>query len=146
MFNYCVAKNEDIKTVTDLLMLLYYEDDYNELYNSNKEYIENPKMRFFLAFDGNEAIGIAHVALREDYVEGTSGGTVGYFEALYVKPDYRGKGVARKLCSLCEDWSREQGCTEFSSDCDLSNDDSLKFHLKLGFEEAGRIICFTKNL
>jgi len=28
----------------------------------------------------------------------------------------------------------------------LDNEESLKFHLKMGFAEANRIICFTKSL
>ena len=31
-------------------------------------------------------------------------------------------------------------------DCELTNDRSLAFHLSVGFEEANRIICFTKQL
>jgi aminoglycoside 6'-N-acetyltransferase I len=38
------------------------------------------------------------------------------------------------------------GCKEFASDCKLENTESLRFHLKIGFEEAGRIICFKKDL
>ena len=40
----------------------------------------------------------------------------------------------------------EMGCTEFASDCELDNTDSLRFHLHAGFEEAGRIICLRKSL
>lgn len=36
-----------------------------------------------------------------------------------------------------------RGC---SPTCELDNEDSLKFHLKMGFAEANRIICFTKRL
>lgn len=41
---------------------------------------------------------------------------------------------------------RKQGCTEFASDCELDNEASLAFHLKMGFAEANRIICFTKRI
>lgn len=36
-----------------------------------------------------------------------------------------------------------RGC---SPTCEFGNSDSLKFHLKMGFAEANRIICFTKRL
>ena len=39
-----------------------------------------------------------------------------------------------------------RSCREFASDCELSNLESLAFHLRLGFVEANRIICFTKKL
>ena len=41
---------------------------------------------------------------------------------------------------------KTKGCTEFASDCELSNVQSVQFHLNVGFEEANRIICFTKKL
>ena len=40
----------------------------------------------------------------------------------------------------------KMGCSEFASDCELSNEASLAFHLKMGFAEANRVICFAKTL
>ena len=91
-------------------------------------------------------IGFAQCQLRRDYVEGTSTSPVGYLEGIYVCPEYRGAGLARALLSRCEAWAREQGCSEFASDCELTNTASLAFHQALGFTEANRIICFTKKL
>ena len=53
---------------------------------------------------------------------------------------------AARLLSACENWAKEKGCREFASDCELTNTDSQKFHLSLGFQEANRVICFTKKL
>ena len=55
-------------------------------------------------------------------------------------------GLAKELLKACETWSKEQGCSEFSSDCELENENSLKFHLKMGFEEVNRVICFMKRI
>jgi len=150
--SYRVAKIEDIEAITKLSGLLYcgdYSDkkhEYDELFDSNKKYLTNPKMAMFLAFDKERAVGFSHVSFRNDYVEGTNGGPVGYLEGIYVSPDYRRLGIARTLCSMCEDWSREKGCVEFASDCIIENHDSLRFHLKIGFTEVNRFICFTKSL
>ena len=46
----------------------------------------------------------------------------------------------------CENWAGEHGCTEFASDCELTNTTSLNFHLRLGFQEENRIICFKKMI
>ena len=56
------------------------------------------------------------------------------------------KGIASALCTECENWAREMGCTEFASDCELINKDTLDFHLSVGFAEENRIICFKKNI
>lgn len=100
----------------------------------------------FLVYEGNEAIGFAQCGLRHDYVEGTGSSPVGYLEAIYVAEPYRRRGYAKLLLAACEVWAKEQGCTEFASDCELNNQESLYFHMKVGFEEANRIICFVKKL
>lgn len=91
-------------------------------------------------------MGFAQCQLRRDYVEGTESSPVGYLEGIFVAEEYRHQGVARKLLAACEIWAKEQGCTEFASDCELANTASLRFHLNVGFQEANRIICFTKKL
>ena len=108
--------------------------------------IVSPEAACFLAFDGDEAIGFAQCQLRHDYVEGTSSSPVGYLEGIFVLPEYRGQGCARQLLNACERWAGEMGCREFASDCELDNAASLAFHLKAGFTEVNRIICFTKTL
>ena len=79
-------------------------------------------------------------------MEGTDSSPVGYLEGIYVAEEYRKHGIARELLAACERWAKEKGCTEFASDCELDNTQSLQFHLNVGFEEANRIICFTKKL
>ena len=84
--------------------------------------------------------------LRFDYVEGTDSSPVGYLEGIFVLEEYKKRGYAKELLGECQNWAKDQGCLEFASDCELDNEDSLKFHLKMGFAEANRIICFTKSL
>ena len=100
----------------------------------------------FMAWNDNTAIGFAQCGFRHDYVEGTETSPVGYLEGVFIEVDYRRQGIARELVRACQIFAKEQGCTEFASDCELDNEESLQFHLKMGFEEANRIICFTKKL
>ena len=67
-------------------------------------------------------------------------------EGIFVLEEYKKRGYAKELLGECQNWAKDQGCLEFASDCELDNEDSLKFHLKMGFAEANRIICFTKSL
>ena len=100
----------------------------------------------FLAWNSNKAVGFAQCGLRHDYVEGTNSSPVGYLEGIFVTSEYRRQGSAKMLLTACQNWAKEQGCVEFASDCKLINEDSLRFHLNMGFEEANRIICFIKRL
>lgn len=132
--------------LTELALKLWPGHGYEDLFEELKEIIIRQDAAFFLAYEGERPVGFAQCQLRHDYVEGTSFSPVGYLEGIYVEADCRGRGLAGQLLGACEDWARAMGCAEFASDCELENTQSLHFHLKLGFEEANRIICFTKKL
>lgn len=100
----------------------------------------------FLACEGDVSVGFAQCQLRHDYVEGTSTSPVGFLEGVWVHPAHRRYGVARQLVEACQQWALQAGCSEFASDCEIDNADSLAFHLSLGFAEAGRTIWFHKRL
>ena len=110
------------------------------------ELLADPEAALFTAKRKGEAVAFAQCQLRHDYVEGTASSPVGYLEGVYVDEAHRKQGVAAALLRACEAWAKEKGCAEFASDCELDNRDSLRFHLSVGFEEANRIICFTKKL
>ena len=123
-----------------------WEHDPIELEPEFAELTSSPEAACFLAFDGAKAVGFAQCQLRHDYVEGCDTSPVGFLEGIYVDDAHRRGGVARALLSACEDWARSVGCTEFASDCELDNHDSLAWHLKAGFEEVNRTIWFAKKL
>ena len=137
------AEFSDLPVLTDLALKLWPGHDRDEMHEALASIMENPNAAFFLA---ENASGFAQCQLRYDYVEGTESSPVGYLEGIYVEENCRRKGIARELLAVCEYWARKQGCREFASDCELTNTQSLRFHLGLGFEEANRIICFTKKL
>ena len=142
---YRKASHGDIGSVTDLLCKLY-EMPRDELLAENEQHFADANQAFFLAFDGDGAIGISHGSLRREYVNGTNDGLKGYLEAIYVLPEYRLNGVAAELVRASELWAGRCGCREFASDCLLSNTDSYNFHLKIGFKETERNIFFLKAI
>jgi aminoglycoside 6'-N-acetyltransferase I len=117
-----------------------------ELQNEAQALLNDPQAAVFLWEQDGAAAAFAQCGLRHDYVEGTRSSPVGYLEGVFVDPKLSRRGIARALVQACEAWARRQGCSEFASDCEISNRDSLLFHLGVGFEEAGRIICFVKPL
>lgn len=132
----------DIKTLARLACMLWPDHGEADMRLDLLRIMEQKDAAFFLAGE----VGFAQCQLRHDYVEGTASSPVGYLEGIYVDEGFRNLGVARKLLSACQDWARAVGCREFSSDCELSNTQSLHFHLSMGFSEANRIVCFTKKL
>lgn len=140
------AGTEQGGTAAELALLLWPGHTLSELEAEFQEIICSPEGAVFLAWEGESAAAFAQCQLRHDYVEGTDSSPVGYLEGVYVRPEYQKRGVARALLRACEEWAREMGCKEFASDCEIHNEQSLRFHLGCGFNEANRIICFTKKL
>ena len=138
------ATRQDAGAAAALALQLWPENDAPALTAEMEEIIQDGAV--FLAEEGGAAIGFAQCQLRHDYVEGTETSPVGYLEGVYVLAAHRRRGVARALLAACEQWARAQGCREFASDCELTNAESLLFHLNMGFIEANRIICFTKDI
>lgn len=92
-----------------------------------------------------ELVAFIEAGLR-DYGEGCETSPVGYIEAWYVDPHVRGQKLGRELARVAEQWAREKGCTEMASDTWLENDVSIAAHLRMGYEEAERLVHFVKRL
>ena len=140
------AIEQDAKVLADLALMLWDGHDVAELREEFTELLKSKEAACFLACEAGIPVGIAQCQLRHDYVEGTRTSPVGYLEGIFVRPEFRHRGLAKQLLEACESWAKEKGCMEFASDCELGNDASLNFHLRMGFTEANRIICFTKKL
>ena len=140
------AEAKDLPILGELACGLWPHHTPDAMRAEMAETLEMPDAAFFLAFAEKTSVGFAQCQLRHDYVEGTTTSPVGYMEGIYVMPEYQNHGLAKQLLGACESWAREKGCTEFASDCELSNDAGFSFHLSMGFTEVNRIICFRKTL
>ena len=140
------ATKEDSLILAELAVKMWSNHSVEELQKGFLEVISNLNSECFIKYSDNIPIGFAQCGLRFDYVEGTKSSPVGYLEGIFVEENFRNKGYAKELLNACESWSKDKGCREFASDCELDNQTSLKFHLSMGFDEANRIICFRKEL
>jgi aminoglycoside 6'-N-acetyltransferase I len=105
-----------------------------------------PNYAVFIAssVDGQK-VAFIEAGLR-DYGEGCETSPVGYIEAWYVDEHIRGQKLGRDLIYAAEQWAREKGCTEMASDTWLDNETSIAAHLRLGYQEADRLVHFMKRL
>ena len=140
------AKTEDAKVLAGLAIQMWTDHDPEDMAEEFRELVMNAEAVCFIKYADDKPVAFAQCQLRHDYVEGTESSPVGYLEGIFVAEGYRKKGYAAELLAECEEWAREKGCSEFASDCELDNNDSLKFHLALGFEESNRIIWFRKGI
>ena len=140
------ATQEDAFQVAQLAAQLWPSQTTEEFEEEFKALLADTNAAVFLCQVQRTPMGFAQCQLRHDYVEGTENSPVGYLEGVFVEEGYRNQGYAGKLLAACEQWAKDKDCTEFASDCELENTQSLAFHLRCGFQEANRIICFTKRL
>lgn len=140
------GKEEDISVLAELAIQMWESHSAAEMAEDLAEIMAKEDAQFFIKYEREIPVGFAQCQLRHDYVEGTESSPVGYLEGIFVRADYRHRGYAGELLRECEKWAREKGCREFASDCELVNEDSRRFHMAMGFSEANRIICFTKEL
>lgn len=136
----------DIDALADLALELWPDHSREEMGSEMAPLLAATDAAVFGWQEEGRWEAFAQCQLRHDYVEGCETSPVGYLEGIYVREPLRGRGVARALLAACQAWAKARGCAEFASDCELSNEDSLRFHLAAGFQEADRIICFAKRL
>lgn len=140
------ADINNIDIVVELALELWPDNDKMELKREMEKLIEGKNSAIFLYNIDNKYVGFSQVGLRIDYVEGTSSSPVGYLEGIYVRENYRKNKIGTELLKAGEEWAKEKNMIEFASDCEMDNIDSYNFHMKLGFIEANKIICFKKDL
>jgi len=106
----------------------------------------NPSFATFLAMDGDgRPCGFLEASLRP-HADGCRSRPVGYVEGIFVDPVIRGRGIGRALVAAAGRWALSHGCSEMASDCLHDNEASIRFHERLGFEVAERLIHFRRPL
>ena len=140
------ATSKDSLALAKMAIKMWSEHSLDELAKEFEDTIDCRESAIFMLMVDNQAVGFAQCQLRHDYVEGTDTCPVGYLEGIFLEQEFRHRGHAKKLLAQCEEWAKNKGCTEFASDCESDNDESLKFHINMGFTEVNRIICFKKQL
>lgn len=83
------AEADDCGIIAEIAMLLWPDNEINDLENEMLEYIVSDKRAVFICYSETMPVGFAQCSLRNDYVEGTDSSPVGYLEGIFVKDEYR---------------------------------------------------------
>lgn len=141
-----LLSEDSLNSLIGLVTELWPEEDVVEAYENYKAILTSGQEACYLVRQGEQYVAFIHVTIRNDYVEGANSWPIAYVEGVYVKPDFQKQGIASKLISVAEAWAREKGIKQLASDAELTNVQSINFHKQVGFTEAGKIVCFIKNL
>jgi GNAT superfamily N-acetyltransferase len=80
---------------------------------------------------------------------GVEFGCAAELEDLYVRPQYRGRGLAGPLVSAVLDWAADQGATEtilVITPRAEADQQLTRFYEKFGFKDSCRITMYRSNL
>lgn len=137
---------DNLSELVALVLQLWPECDYAEELENYKNILDAENEICYLSKVQGHYSAFIHVSIRSDYVEGATTDPVAYIEALYVEPGQQRSGIGRHLLAAAEDWARQKGCRQLASDTELNNTNAISFHLRSGFTEANRIVCFIKEV
>jgi len=140
------ASENTIDILTKLAIDLWPDNEYEELKNEYFSLLKSENQKVFLYMVDELPIAFVQLSIRSDYVEGSETTPVGYVEGIFVNSDFRRQGVSKELMIKGEEWVKEKGCKQIGSDIEYDNNTSYHFHIKIGFKEANRIICFIKDI
>jgi aminoglycoside 6'-N-acetyltransferase I len=96
------------------------------------------------AADGT-AIGFAEIAVRK-YANGCDARPVAFLEGVWVKPQFRRRGIGARLIAHAVSVLAARGFRELGSDTGIDNRTSQLAHLAWGFSETERVVYFRKVL
>ena len=101
-------------------------------YKFFKEAVKNPRGCFFIAYDGDEMIGYANGGLKRYCYRNKK-----YFEIenVGVIPEYKRKGIGRRLLQELTRWAKKKGAQRLYLNCYIRNKEALSFYKRLGFKE-----------
>jgi aminoglycoside 6'-N-acetyltransferase I len=143
------VRPDDITRWAALRHALWPDESLEELGREAETFFagDDPRLEAVLLAENarGELLGFAELSLRP-YAENCRTSPVAFLEGWYVVPWARRKGVGRTLVMEAEAWGRTRGCREFASDTTLDNTGSAAAHMALGFEDAGVLRCFRKDL
>ena len=126
---------------------LWPHHDANELEVEANEMANTPETTpVFVAQRPDSGLcGMIEVAIR-DHAVGCTTDRVGYLEAWYVEPEWRRRGIGRRLVARAEEWARSLACTEMASDTTPRYPLSPAAHEALGYRVVKRKTHFRKPL
>jgi aminoglycoside 6'-N-acetyltransferase I len=141
------VRTEEYPAWLEMRQALWPDAELEELQVEQDEILAEPEANavFMATLPEGEPIGFIEVALRH-WAEGCSTHPVGYIEGWYVAEAHRRTGVGGALVRAAEAWAGGKGCIEMGSDAEIWNEVSLQAHQALGYQEASRLVTFSKRL
>ena len=137
---------ENIDRLAELSVMLWPDSSLLDMTHHYNQLLKQGPGNCFLLKCDNDAIGFVELSIRNDYVEGAEDLPVAYIEGIFVLSAHQQQGLGQLLITKAEDWAIAHGYKQLCSDTELENSQGINFHMKAGFTQVSRIVCFAKHL
>ncbi|GAB4127035.1 MAG: GNAT family N-acetyltransferase [Raineya sp.] len=128
------GRAEDVGVLLDLIKeLALYEKAPQEVINTTEAMLqdgfgEKPIFKFWLAWQGSQAVGMAVVYFRYS----TWKGKCLYLEDLYIQPAYRKMGIGEKFFDVLKKFAQAERCQRITWQVLEWNEAAINFYKKIG--------------
>ena len=121
----------------DFMIEFLGEDSHYYTRYTESEKIEN----VWVVFEKNHPVGCVAYRTKSD--------GIGEVKRLFVKKEYRGRGISKELLRVLENHAVEQGCTKLFLDTRITLEPAVSLYRSFGFDivfQQGLYVQMEKNL
>lgn len=129
---------------TDALALISELESYlTPLYPADSQFGFSPdklireNVAFFVVRMDGAAAGCGGVKLFEDF---------GEIKRMYVRPEFRGRGLARLMLKRLEDYASERGIKTLRLETGIRQPEALKLYERMGYHQIESFDPYPKDL
>ncbi|MDC0609357.1 GNAT family N-acetyltransferase/peptidase C39 family protein [Vibrio sp.] len=132
-----LAKLTDLSVLNDLELKLFDTDRISP--RQMKRFIQSPKDLIFVATENDEIAGYALLLFHQ-------GTQLSRLYSIAVKPDFRGRGIARNLIEQCERAALDQGFNTLRLEVREDNTSAIHLYEKMGYKTLQVLIHYYDDL
>lgn len=100
------------------------------------KFISDPHYTKAIALEGNNVVGVAAFSITLDTAN---------LDFIFVKKEKRSLCAGKFLLKKCEEWAKSKKADGLGVNCGADNAGAIKFYLREGFKEIGRVKNYFSN-
>ncbi|WP_347217849.1 GNAT family N-acetyltransferase [Chryseobacterium sp.] len=103
-------------------------------YYDLNEFIQSPDATLIVVENDDEIVASGYALIKKSEKDYNQFKNYSYLGFMYVKPEYRGKGINKIITDELINWSKSKGVSEIRLDVYAENASAVKAYEKAGFE------------
>jgi GNAT superfamily N-acetyltransferase len=138
--SYRIATKNDLPEVVSLCAMLYEESEGGAPSAENAEIIFDritryPDYRIYLAEINGDIVGTFTLLIFDNL--GHGGAPSAIVENVVVSPEYRGRGIGKRMMDFAMQRARDAGCYKLALSTNVKREEAHRFYESLGYKRHG---------